>query len=157
MIIPFRLAPDTLPATIVGAALLCFAVVMAIRQWWAHRELISNSKLDEAAFLHTEQQIHRRLGISGLLFLLGVLIPLGDQMGVFFLQRPGLFFGYWIGVLLLVLLMVLVALIDLMSTVAYARHGRVRLGLERQAIEEDIRRYRASQKNSSNQDRGQSE
>ena len=145
MPLPIRIAADTLPALIVGAVLVCLAVGMALKQWWAHRQLQSNPKVDEAAYTHTERQIRRRLVVSGLLFLLGILIPLGDQLDFFFRQHPGLFFGYWIGVLLIVFMMVLMALGDLLSTLAYTQMTRLRLRLERRSIEDEIRRYRAGQ------------
>ena len=145
MPLPIRIAADTLPALLVGGLLLCVAVTMGLKQWWAHRQLVLNPKVDEAGYAHTERQIRRRLVVSGLLFLLSVLIPFGDQLDWFFRQRPGLFFGYWVGVLLIVFAMVLMALGDLLSTLAYTQITRVRLRLERRVIEEEIRRYRASQ------------
>jgi hypothetical protein len=148
---PIRVAVDTLPALIVGGVLLCAAAAMALKQWWAFRRLNSNPNVDETAYQHTERQIHSRLSVSGLLFLLGVLIPMGDQLENVFVQRPGLFFAYWIGVLLLVFVMVVMALMDLLSTIAYTKSTRVRLGMERRAIEEDIRRYRASRNHAGGQ------
>jgi hypothetical protein len=145
MLLPVRIAADTLPALVVGGVLLCVAVAMGLKQWWAHRQLVLNPKIDETGYDHTERQIRRRLVVSGLLFLLGVLIPLGDQLDWFFRARPGLFFGYWIGVLSIVFVMVLMALGDLLSTLAYTQITRVRLRLERRVIEEEIRRYRAGQ------------
>jgi hypothetical protein len=142
---PVRIAVETLPALIVGSILLCAAAAMALRQWWSFRKLSQDPKADEVAYQHTERQIHRRLAVSGLLFLLGVLIPMGDQAEHIFILWPGLFFTFWVGVLLVVMVMVVIALMDMHSTIAYTKVTRVQLGAERRAIEEEIRRYRASQ------------
>ena len=151
MIFQMQFAADTIPALVMGAVLFCAASAMALKQWWAHRRLVLNPKVDEASYQHTERQIHRRLFISGLMFLLSVLIPMGDQLGVFFLQRAEWFFAFWMGVLLIVFMMVILALVDLLATVAYARLGRAELGMERRAIEEEIRRYRASRNQAASQ------
>ncbi len=144
MPLPIRLDADSLPALVVGALLLLAAAAMGLWQWWTHRQLVLNSELDETGFRHGERQVRFRLVVSGLLFLLGVAIPLGDQLDFFFRGRAAFFFVYWMGVLLLIFAMVVVVVLDALSTLAYARLSQVELRHERQAIEEEIRKYRAS-------------
>lgn len=86
------------------------------------------------------------------MFLLGIAIPLGDQLDLFFRGNPGLFFAYWAGVLLVVLAMVVLALADVVLTLAYARVSQSRLRMERQQIEDEIRRYRASRNRSADRE-----
>lgn len=145
-----RIDADSLPALIVGALLLCGAVAMGLKQWWAHRRLMLNTKVGEVGYVIAERQIQHRLIVGGLLFVLGVAIPLGDQLDFFFRVRPGLFFAYWMTIMLLVFAMVVVAIGDVLSTLAYARLSQVELRRERQELEDEIRRFRASR--SSNPD-----
>lgn len=150
--LPIRIDVETLPALLVGAFLLCAATVQILRQWWAHRQLDLNPKLDEAAYTHLDRQIRSRLIVGVLLFALGIAIPLGDQLDFFFRAHPSLFFVYWIAVLLAVFGMVILALTDAAMTVAYARVSQSRLRKERQQIEDEIRRYRASKNGSADRE-----
>ncbi|MDB5348619.1 MAG: hypothetical protein JWP89_6996 [Schlesneria sp.] len=143
MPLPIRVDVDNLPPLIMGALLLCAAAFMALKQWWAHRRLMQNMKVNEAGYQIAERQIRHRLAVGVLLFVLAVAIPLGDQLDIFFRARPGVFFAYWMGVLLLVFAMVVIALGDILSTLAAARLSQVDLRRERQELEEEIRRFRA--------------
>jgi len=152
ILFPIRVDANTLPALVMGALLLLVAAVLSLKQWWAYRRLSLNPKVDEAGYIHTERQIRNRLAVGGLLFVLGVAIPLGDQADVFFRARPGLFFAYWMVILLLVFAMVVVAIGDVLSTLAFARVSQVALRHERRELEEEIRRYRASRNNQAGSD-----
>ena len=143
--LPIRIDDNSLPPLIVGALLLAAAAVVGFKQWWAHRRLMENSRVNEAAYVIAERQIRHRLVVGALLFVLGVAIPLGDQLDFFFRGRPGLFFAYWMGVLLLVFTMIVVAIGDALSTLAFARVSQVDLHRERRELEEEIRRFRARQ------------
>lgn len=133
-----------------GALLLLVAAALGLKQWWAYRRLVLNPKVDEAAYVHSERQIRNRLIVGALMFVLGVAIPLGDQADIFFRARPGVFFAYWMVVLLLVFAMVVVALGDVLSTLAYARVSQFALRRERRELEEEIRRYRAGKDGQAN-------
>ncbi len=143
MPLPVRVDVDNLPPLIVGGLLLLAAAFMALKQWWAHRRLVENMKVNEVGYQIAERQIRHRLAVGVLLFVLAIAIPLGDQLDFFFRARPGVFFSYWMGVLLLVFAMVVIALGDILSTLAAARLSQVDLRRERQELEEEIRRFRA--------------
>lgn len=145
MPLPIRVAADTLPALVVGALLLAFAVGLAWLQIRSRRELSPLLEGDDLARTQADRQLRRRLQVSAMLGIVGVLIPLGDQLDWFFQARPGLFFFYWIGVLILVAWIVLMALGDWLSTTAYSSLASMQLRHERRQIEEEVRRYRASQ------------
>lgn len=145
MPLPIRIAADTLPALIVGALLLGFAVVSAWLQIRARRALSPFLETDDLARTHADRQLRRRLQVSAMLGIVGILIPLGDQLEPFFRGRPGLFFIYWMGVLILVAWTVLMALGDWMSSAAYSSLVNIQLRVERSRLEEEVRRYRASQ------------
>lgn len=140
---PIRIDKSTIPALVVGAALLIASIALMLTQWRAYQRL--SEKINEAGYHIAERQIRHRFAVGVMLFLLGVMIPLGDQLDFIFRRHPGLFFFYWMGVLLLVFAMVIFVLGDVLSTLAYARVSQVELRQERHELEEKIRRYRATQ------------
>jgi|GEM_PF-1273772 len=144
MPIPIRIDASTLPALIFGGFLIVLAVVMAVVVWRIRRALDSVVENDLEARAHADRQLRRRLQVSVMLGAVGVLIPLGDQLEQVFRQRPMLFLTWVACVLVLVMWMVLMALGDWMSTVAFSAVARARLRFERRAIEDEIRRYHAA-------------
>ncbi|MEK6260772.1 MAG: hypothetical protein AABP62_19405 [Planctomycetota bacterium] len=143
----FELNAHTLPALIVGGFLMLVAVAMSLRQWWSHRELQRRVKVDEHDYAHLERQIQRRLVMSGLFFLVGFLISIGNRLDGFIQQTPNAYFTFSFtflgGVLLLVAAIIVLGLVDLLSTVAFTRRVSGQLRGERQKIEEELRQYRA--------------
>lgn len=127
---------------IMGAVLLTLAAVMGVRQWLLHRRLLRDIEIDPVSYQLMERQIRHRLIVSGLLFLIGVGIPAGDQLDVFFRAHPGLFPFYWMIILGLVFVMVVVALSDALNSLQYARQTQSVLRQQRKELEEDIRRYK---------------
>jgi len=75
---------------------------------------------------HYRLQFRRRIQVSCLLILLGVMIPLGDWLMV---QRknPGWIAVFWIAVLILALWMMLLAVFDWLSTRMHVRATRAAL------------------------------
>lgn len=97
---------------------------------------------DDETRLHAGRQLRRRLQVSAMLALVGLLIPIGD-MAPIFRRSPRLFVIYWLFVLGLVVWMVLLALGDLASSVAFHRLAQSDLEAERQALQREIDRYRS--------------
>ncbi len=144
MLGPLRIDATTLPALIFGGLLIALAVMMGVFVWRARISLDPAVESDEKSRLHADRQFRRRLQVSLMLGAVGLLIPLGDQLDRIFVQRPLLFF-VWVGcVFVLVLWMVLMALGDWLSTVAYSAVARAHLRHERSELEEQIRRYHAA-------------
>ena len=143
---PLRIAADTIPALIVGVLLLGFALVSAWLQIQSHRGLSELLEDDPLA------KTFRRLQVSGMLGIVGIMIPLGDQLEQFFRGRPGLFFVYWIVVLILVAWSVLMALGDWLSASAYSSLANIQLRLQRKQLEDAVRRYQASQNGHAGED-----
>ena len=146
----FEINAHTLPALMVGGFLMLVAVTMSLRQWWSHRELQRRVKVDEIVYAHLERQIQLRLAMSGLFFLVGLLISIGNRLDGVFQQTPNSYFAFSSlflgGVLLLVVAIVVLGLIDLVSTIAYTHRVGGQLRSERQKIEEEIRQYRERRK-----------
>ena len=152
MPLPIRLAPDTLPALIAGLLLVGFGIVSAWLQIRTRRTLSPLLEEDDLARTHADRQLRRRLQVSAMLGIVGVMIPLGDQLEQFFQGRPGLFFAYWMVVLFLVAWTVLMALGDWMSSSAYSSLVNIQLRVERSRLEEEVRRYHAGQNGHAGED-----
>ena len=149
---PLRIAADTIPALIVGVLLLGFALVSAWLQIQSRRGLSELLEDDPLAKSFADRQVRRRLQVSGMLGIVGIMIPLGDQPEQFFRGRPGLFFVYWIVVLILVAWSVLMALGDWLSASAYSSLANIQLRLQRKQLEDAVRRYQASQNGHAGED-----
>jgi hypothetical protein len=145
MLLPIRIDNNAVPALIAGGLLLVAAIVLIVLQFRAQQQLMLHAEPDDAGYAIAERQIRHRFLVGGMLFLLGIAIPLGDQLDFFFRGRPGWFFAYWMGVLALVFAMVIIVLGDVVSTLAYVRVSQVELRHERRELEEEIRRFRAEQ------------
>ena len=134
--------PDWLPAVVAGLVLLGLAAGSAGMQWrrWASgRALLPG---DDEFRQHAWRMLRRRMQISVMLALVGMMIPLGDLLPVF-RKSPRLFVIFWLLVLGLVVWMIVLALGDLASNLAWHRHARSELLAEKQSLEAEIRRYRA--------------
>lgn len=155
---PFALKIDatTLPALIFGSLLVITAIIAAFCVWYSRHSLDPVVERDDTARAHADRQFRRRMQVSVMLGLTGILIAVGDQFEQLFIKRPALFFVWVAVVLILVIWMVLMALGDWLSTFAYTAVARSKLRHERTELEEEIRRYRAAKNGDSYDDGGDS-
>jgi hypothetical protein len=130
---------DSIPAVVMGAILLLLGGGSAW-YFWQHREPAAGT--DELARRHAIRQTRRRLQISAMLILVGVLIPLGDLLP-FFRRAPVAFVFFWVAVMCLAGWIALLGLADFASTRAY--HSRIGRQLEQQkaSLEAELARARA--------------
>ena len=147
---PFRIDATTLPALGVGIILLAISSIMAMFVWRGRPTPDELSSKDARTRQRIERQFWRRLQISGLLALTGILIPLGDQMDELFKRRPLMFVTWLFCVFALLGWMMLLAVGDWLSIVVNSKSEHVRLQHARRELEEEIRRYQAK-KNSANE------
>ena len=139
-----RIDAQTLPALIFGALLVLIAAVMAAFVRRSRLELEPILENDDRGRLHADRQFRRRIQISVLLAVTGVIITVGDQMDNVIGARAILFFGWITCIFALTTWMVLLALGDWLSTMSHSAVTRVHLRRERTALEEEIRRYHAA-------------
>src|SRR5690554_5158092 len=92
------------------------------RTWQAQKQ---DSKLDDLDRRHYYARYRRRMQTSGMLALLGLLLPIGDAFIP--ADAPGVFGIYWIAVLLLTFWVVLLGLGDMVSTTAYSKASMARI------------------------------
>ena len=141
---PLRIDATTLPALIFGGILLIVAIVMGVLIWRARNSLDPAVANDDGSRLHADRQFRRRIQVAIMLGMVGILIPLGDQLDQLFVKRPVFFFVWVLCLFALVIWMVLIALGDWLSTFAYSGIVRSHLMHERNELEQEIRRYHAS-------------
>ena len=128
------------PALVVAVALVGIGVGMMsshVRGW---RRQQSDPTLDERDLVYYRRRYRRRMQISAIIAILGVLIGMGDALLPFQRRHPLPTTLYWIGVLLLTGWVMVLGLGDLWSTVAYGRAELARVRqkqreLERQVVE----------------------
>jgi hypothetical protein len=125
------------PALVVGAVLVGLGVVLIVshvRTWHDQR---TDPALDEADRLYYQRRFRRRVQVSGMLALIGVLIAVGDTLLP--LQRQPLWTTlYWIGVLLLLGWVILLGFGDFWSTAARAKIEMARMRQRRRELERQI-------------------
>jgi len=128
------------PALAVAVALVGIGVSMMsshVRSWRRQR---SDPTLDERDLVYYRRRYRRRMQISAMLAILGVLIGMGDALLPFQRKHPIPTTLYWIGVLLMTGWVMLLGFGDLLSTAAYGRAELARVRqkqreLERQVVE----------------------
>lgn len=128
---------DSIPAVLMGGFLLLLGGGSA---WylWAHRDTPADA--DTLEKQHAARQTRRRLQISVLLILIGILIPLGDLLP-FFRQAPIAFVFFWVSVMFLAGWVALLGFADLASARAY--HSRAYRDLQQQKAKLDAELARA--------------
>ncbi len=114
-----------------------FAIRSHIRSW---RRQQNDPTFEDRDRAYYQRRYRRRMQMSAILIILGILIGVGDVLLPFQRRHPLPATLYWIGVLLLTGWLILLALADLISAFAYGRVELARVRqkhreLERQVIE----------------------
>ena len=146
---------NDIKASLTMGIALIFLGAWLIRWHWAvwgqHRGQVANAPDagtvatgDDRERRHFRLQFRRRIQVSALLILLGLMIPLGDWLMV---QRrnPLWITIYWIVVLALALWIMLLAAIDWLATRLYVRATRATLASlarQRRELEAEAERLR---------------
>ena len=127
-----------------GATLVLVAVWLMRwhRQAWKEHSL--DAMNDDRTRHHYRRQFRRRIQVSVLLLLLGIMIPLGDWL---MLQRkhPQWIAAFWMAVLALAMWIMMLAVFDWLSTRMHVRTTRAALaGLARKQreLEAEVERLR---------------
>jgi hypothetical protein len=124
------------PALIVGTVLVIsgsLAIRSHVRSW--------RQQKDDPTFEDREyygRRYRRRMQMSAMLVILGVLIGVGDVLLPFQKAHPGPVALYWIGVLLLTGWLILLGLADFFSTLAYGRVELARVREKRHELERQV-------------------
>lgn len=127
---------ELFPARVIGGCLIVLGAVMLAAHVRAWRKQQAEVDLDESDRRHYRTRFRRRMQTSGLILVLGVLIPLGDWL--FVLGRPVVSTLFWVGVLVLVGWVVLLGIGDLLATKAHSRVSLSRLHVKQRQLEQEL-------------------
>jgi hypothetical protein len=122
-----------IPSLLVCVSLVTIGVFM-IRghiRGWAERQ--AEGITDPADLLHYHSQYRRRIQTSALIVIIGVLVFVGDVI-----SKPigvRLFGIYWAVVLALVAYLIVLAILDGLSTASHTRAALARLRAQRRQLE----------------------
>jgi hypothetical protein len=128
-------------AALVGGLLIAGGgalMLSHVRAWKLDR---NDPALDELDRQHYQARFRRRMQTSGLITLLGVLIPLGDSPVIWKLG-PLWSTLFWIGVLLMALWIILLALGDFTATQAHSQVAMTRVRRKQRELEAEADRLR---------------
>lgn len=128
-------------STSVGITLVALGVVLlrSHRRTWRRQQ--NDASLEDSERIHFHKRFRRRMQASGLIALLGVLIPLGDLALPVLLpqqQFPAVFAVFWPAVLLLTLWVIVLAFADMLATSAHARIALNRVQRKQRELHQQI-------------------
>ncbi len=134
-----------IPSCVLGVILVCLGLI-----WMrSHLKTWRTERADEAADdfdrTHHANRFQRRMQTSGMVVLIGILIPIGD---VFVWNwGPWTATVFWLGVLFLALWVGVQALGDFTSVQSYSRAAMTRVNSQRQQAEAELAEYRRRKAN----------
>lgn len=136
---------DKILAPIVGGTLFiagCVLIWSHIRTWRGHQ---ADESLDRSDIQHFRSRYRRRLQVSGVLALIGLLVAIGDALIPWQKGLLAWFAIYWLVVLLLAVVVIIMGLRDMRATQTHAKPEMARIQyhqreLERQLLEERSKR-----------------
>ena len=121
----------------VGTAIVIAGLLLMrshVRQWSQQQD---DPELDERQRRHLHWRYRRRMQASGLLTLIGIMIPVGDIEALFGAE-PVWFAVYWFVVIGLVIWVALLALGDLAVTRAHSQVDLKRLEQMQRELEQEL-------------------
>lgn len=121
----------------VGAAIIIAGVLVMRSHYYTWQKQKADPDLDERERRHLHRRFRRRLQATGLLVVIGILIPVGD-IEILFADRPGLFALHWLAVIALVMWVGLLAVGDLAATRAHSRISLSRLEQKQRELEREV-------------------
>ena len=128
-------------SAIVGA--IVFLIGLALLRWnvkfW--RQAKDDSALEDVDRQHFYRRYRRRMQMSAMLMIVGLLVGVGELLGDW-RKHPGPFAVYWGGVLLLLLWVVLLGFADMLSTAAHSRIALAELRYKQRALEQRLAEFK---------------
>ena len=124
-------------AGMVGAVLIGLGLLLMRSHRKAWRGQQNDASLDEDERTYYQRRYRRRMQTSGLIALLGLLLPVGAALMVWKADVV-LTTCYWIGVLLLTAWVAVMGVGDLVATGAHTRAALNRLRAQQQTLEKQI-------------------
>lgn len=118
---------EWVPAATVGGGLILLGLWLITSHWRSWQAHAIDESLDESELRYYRHQFRRRIQASGIILLLGFLVPIGDFVIPWKANDASLAALYWLMVLALTCWMLLLAMGDLVATRAHSRRTLSRL------------------------------
>ena len=134
-----------LPSVVAGGLLILFGAAFCrwhITSWRQHRH---DETLSDEDRTFQYRRYRRRMKTSLVIILIGILIPVGDQVRA--LQRPWTFTAWVLLVLLLALWLILMALGDIAVTRTHTRAKLSRIRREQRELEDKLADFQKRRSN----------
>lgn len=120
----------------VGLSVLMLGAGLVLSHIRTRRRNLADSTLEEREQLYLQRQFRRRIQASSLLALIGIMIPIGDDLWIRWERHHKAWAAYWMLVLALVTWVLLLAALDWLATGAHVRASRNAIAkLERKQFE----------------------
>ena len=143
-------ADDWVPSTVMGAGLVLLGgwfLSLHLRTWRKHKQ---DETLDEADRRFYFRQFRRRMQASGIILVIGVMVPVGDLLIPWGKEDASVATLYWLFVLALTCWVLLLAMGDLFSTRAHSRAALSRLRSKQRKLQAEADRLRAAHRDPGN-------
>ena len=125
------------PSIAFGGLVVLFGAGMLMLHSAARRRGFQSADISDEELRYLERRNRRRMQTSGLLVLIGVLIPLGDEI-LPMSHAPGWFAVYWTTVLLLTIWVAVLGVSDLVSTSTHGKAALARVNKKRRELEHEV-------------------
>ena len=140
---------DWLPAAVMGVGLILLGVwfmQLHLRAWRRHA---ADDSLDDAERTFYRRQFRRRMQASGIIALIGVMVPVGDSIIPWRADDVSVATLYWLFVLALTCWVLLLAMGDLVATRAHSRASLSRLQRKQRELQAEADRLRSQMRRTS--------
>jgi hypothetical protein len=131
---------------IVGVLVFGLGAGLVTSHLRTRRRHADDPSLDDGERSFFQRQFRRRMQASSLLAVVGILIPIGDDLFVDWQRHQGGWATYWMIVLLLVLWVLVLASLDWLATGVHVRNSRnalSRLERKQRELQEELERLRS--------------
>ena len=141
---------DVLLTILVSSGLVVLGLSLMVWHLRQNRQHQADPQLDDHARKYFRAQCRRRVQIAGLLLLLGILIPLGDDLFIAWQNFPRAWIMLWMGIGGILLWIMLLAAVDWLASQFHARtHDKAvaRLDQFRQDLAAEAQRLKQHKSN----------
>lgn len=135
---------DWLPAVAMGGVLILLGgwfMTLHLKSW---RQQSADASLDASDLAFHRRQFRRRMQASGIIVVVGVMLPVGDSLIPWRKDDASVAALYWLLVLGLTCWVLLLAMGDLVSTRAHTRAALSRLQRKQRELQAEADRLRAA-------------
>jgi hypothetical protein len=135
---------DWVPAVVMGVGLMLLGGWFMRLHWQAWRRHAVDSTLDDAERSYYHRQFRRRMQASGIILVIGIMVPVGDSLIPWRKQDASVATLYWLFVLALTCWVLLLAMGDMLSTRTHSRAALSRLHRKQRELHAEAERLRSS-------------